>query len=206
MTDDRARAQRDTTLRQTREAMILDAATRIFARDGMAAASMRAIAAEAGCTTGAIYPVFSSKEAIYAALLTRSLRDLGRDVREAAERTAPGPARVEACALAVAAYYADRPEALALGFHLHGPGLERRGLGPAEDADLNARLLRALDPMLAALEEVLDDKARAARAFTAIFAAVSGALLLHHTGRLSLLRAGLADTVRDQVAALVAAG
>ena len=30
--------------------------------------------------------------------------------------------------------------------------LERRGLGPAEDADLNARLLRALDPMLAALE------------------------------------------------------
>ena len=69
MTDDRARAQRETTLRQTREAIILDAATRIFARDGMAAASMRAIAAEAGCTTGAIYPVFSSKEAVAASVL-----------------------------------------------------------------------------------------------------------------------------------------
>ena len=34
---------------------------------------MRAVATEAGCTTGAIYPLFDGKEDIYASLLQESL-------------------------------------------------------------------------------------------------------------------------------------
>ncbi|MBL4906594.1 MAG: helix-turn-helix transcriptional regulator [Sneathiella sp.] len=49
---------------QIRRQKILEAATRVFEKVGLANASMRAIALEAGCTTGAIYPIFSGKEDI----------------------------------------------------------------------------------------------------------------------------------------------
>ncbi len=45
-------------LRDLKRRQILDAAKRIFAEHGLEAATMREIAAAAGCTTGAIYPLF----------------------------------------------------------------------------------------------------------------------------------------------------
>jgi len=50
---------------------ILDAAQEVFARDGLRAASLRAIAKQAGCDPALIYYHFDSKEAMFAALLTR---------------------------------------------------------------------------------------------------------------------------------------
>ncbi|WP_257303698.1 TetR/AcrR family transcriptional regulator [Geothrix campi] len=50
---------------------ILDAAQEVFARDGLRAASLRAIAKQAGCDPALIYYHFDSKEAMFTALLAR---------------------------------------------------------------------------------------------------------------------------------------
>ena len=60
--------------------LLLRAARDEFAEQGLEGATMRGIAVRAGCTTGAIYPLFDSKEAIYAELLTQSLAALDGDV------------------------------------------------------------------------------------------------------------------------------
>jgi len=61
---------------------ILDAAKEVFARDGLRAASLRAIARQAGCDPALIYYHFDSKEAMFTALLVRGIppmvEDLGR--------------------------------------------------------------------------------------------------------------------------------
>ena len=49
--------------------LLLRAARDEFAEQGLEGATMRGIAVRAGCTTGAIYPLFDSKETIYAELL-----------------------------------------------------------------------------------------------------------------------------------------
>lgn len=53
--DDSALSRSD-RLAALKRQIILDAAERVFARDGLEQTTIRAIAKEAGCTTGAIYP------------------------------------------------------------------------------------------------------------------------------------------------------
>ncbi|MFN3401393.1 MAG: helix-turn-helix domain-containing protein, partial [Ferrovibrio sp.] len=48
---------------------ILQAARKIFARDGLDGATLRAIAAEAGIAVGTVYLHYPAKEALYAELL-----------------------------------------------------------------------------------------------------------------------------------------
>jgi AcrR family transcriptional regulator len=75
-------------------AQILAAAERVFSDQGLRAASLRAIAAEAGCDPALIYYHFESKEAMFLALLDRifpplheALVDLAtQDHRPTAER------------------------------------------------------------------------------------------------------------------------
>src|SRR5260370_20860024 len=67
---------RHNTLRDARRQLIIDAARRVFERVGFDGASIRLMAAEAGCTTGAIYPWFAGKEEVYAAILADSLGHL----------------------------------------------------------------------------------------------------------------------------------
>ena len=54
-----------------RDAMV-DAATRVFAKKGFAAATMKEIAVEAGYTAPAFYNYFAGKEELYEALLART--------------------------------------------------------------------------------------------------------------------------------------
>ena len=72
---------------QTRE-RILDAARRLFARDGYDATTVRAIAGDCGMTDAAIYHHFPSKRAIYDAVLVipdAERRRLGPPVHDADE-------------------------------------------------------------------------------------------------------------------------
>ena len=89
--------------------LLLRAARDEFAEQGLEGATMRGIALRAGCTTGAIYPLFDSKEAIYAELLKQSLAALDAYVAEA-----------------VAAVERDRCQAVLVAQHLAqqvgGPG------------------------------------------------------------------------------------
>ena len=87
--------------------LLLRAARDEFAEQGLEGATMRGIAVRAGCTTGAIYPLFDSKEAIYAELLKQSLAALDAYVAEAAAKARTPDAQVEAACGAFLNYYLD---------------------------------------------------------------------------------------------------
>ncbi len=185
---------RENALQQARRRLVLDGAWRVFARDGLDAATMRAIAAEAGCTTGAIYPLFPSKEAVYAELLAESLERLHECV-ETSTRDARGPrASLKAVAIAFLLYYRDRPDEVALGLYLWH-GLRPRGLNPDLDAMLNRRLNRTLDLFRGALSSLGHlSKPAAQLEVSTLFAFLIGALIVHQTGRLRMLDSDL-DTI-----------
>lgn len=68
---------------------LLDAAKKVFARDGLDGASLRAIAKEAGCDPSLIYYYFNNKEAMFTALLEESIPPLVREIRRLANPRDP---------------------------------------------------------------------------------------------------------------------
>jgi len=73
--------------RRTREELV-DAAERLFSRQGFHATSIDAVAAEAGFTKGAVYSNFDSKEDLFFAVYERRV-DRRVEEMEAAAREAP---------------------------------------------------------------------------------------------------------------------
>lgn len=69
--------------RDQRRQKILAAARRLLAEQGLAQTGLREIAAAAGATTGAIYPHFSGRDDILAALLAETLAEINSGVIEA---------------------------------------------------------------------------------------------------------------------------
>lgn len=59
---------------------LLDAALKVFARDGLEAASIRAIAREAGCDPSLLYYHFDNKEAMLASLLDARIPPMAREL------------------------------------------------------------------------------------------------------------------------------
>lgn len=167
-------------IRDAKRERILEAASRVFSEQGLDGASMRRIAAEAGCTTGAIYPLFESKEAIYAALLSRSLDDLRRRLL-AMDATASPEERIRKGASIILDFYLDRPDEFALSFYLSA-GLKRKGVGPSMNAVLNEKLTEigrlAQDDMAAYI-----GAEHAATATAGLFAQITGLLILQLRGR-----------------------
>ncbi len=68
--------------REDRESAIVEAAIRCVLRSGFHAASMDAIAREAGLSVGIIYRYFANKEAIIEAIVRRDLDELRSHVRD----------------------------------------------------------------------------------------------------------------------------
>ncbi|SAI34888.1 TetR family transcriptional regulator [Bordetella ansorpii] len=166
-----------------RRQAILEAAQRVFARDGLPAATMRAIAKEAGCTTGAIYPCFTGKEEIYAALLRDSLDRLRRHLAQ--ERQAA--TRPRHVIQAFFDYYAQRQTEFSLGMYLF-QGMGPHGLGRETDEDLNGRLAACVDELGSGLATQGAMHASAARLEQMnVFTYLMGLLLLFHTRRLKSL-------------------
>lgn len=176
--------ERQGALREERRATIIEAAKSVFSRDGLDKASMRTIASEAGCTTGAIYPYFQGKEEIYGAVLAESLALLQAHVRKAAMAAAEPQAQARAGLSAFHDYYRERPDELSLGLYLF------QGLGPN---GLTKELDRGLNAQLAELFTLLQGKCAeagfadpAATAGSGIAQAI-GALILESTGRIKLV-------------------
>lgn len=167
-------------VRAAKRERILEAAARIFADHGLDGASMRRIAAQAGCTTGAIYPLFKNKEAIYAELLSRSLDDLHRRL-QAADRAASPEQRLRAGASTIMDFYLERPAEFALSFYLSS-GLGRKGVGAGLNSVLNDKLARiarlAEDDLTACV-----GAERAAAATAGLFAQITGLVVLQLRGR-----------------------
>lgn len=167
-------------IRDAKRERILGAAARVFAERGLDEASMRKIAAEAGCTTGAIYPLFKSKEAIYAELLSRSLDDLHRLLQDTDGSLSPAE-RVRAGAEIILDFYLERPAEFALSFYLSA-GLKRKGVGADLNSVLNDKLARIRRLAEVDIAACLGAD-RAAAATSGLFAQITGLLVLQLRGR-----------------------
>ena len=136
------------TLDVHRRRLIVEAARRVFEAAGLEGASIRAIAQAAGCTTGAIYPLFRSKEEIFAVVLSESLAAVTREVRAAMDRIAAPAKSLRRGTLAIYKYYDAHPSELALSLVLfNGDRGKKFGSG------LDEALKRQLDELLALLAE-----------------------------------------------------
>jgi AcrR family transcriptional regulator len=179
-----ARRQRRQAMAEVRRSLVLDAARAVFFEQGLEGASLREIARRAGYTAGALYSYFDSKEAIYGALLGESLERLNAHVA-AAPPPADAATALQRAAGAFFDFYRENPRDLDLGFYLFR-GLQPRGLTPALDDQLNARLADALAPAQQALRRLGLGAAAARSETTALFAHIAGLLLLSHTGRIRM--------------------
>lgn len=180
------RADRNERLSALRRQIVLDAAQRVFERDGLEKTTIRAIAKEAGCTTGAIYPWFAGKETIYGVLLDESLQRLHAHLAGAAASAAPQAAARDAIR-AFFAYYAERRTDFSLGMYLF-QGLGPRGLGRDMDEKLNARLRQCIDLIGLALARTKSWDAQTVLVEQMnVFTYLMGLLLLLHTHRLKSL-------------------
>lgn len=188
---DGARADRRDAVNEAKRGLILEAALRVFARDGLREASIRAIAKEAGYAAGAIYDYFPSKEHLYAGALRESLSRLQAETEQAADQAPAtvGPeGRYVAAALAFYDFYEQNPRDLDMGFYLFAGGMAPRGLSDdVTNRELNAALLATLEPARAAAAELVDAD-EATRMIAEAFAHASGLLLLRHTHRLNLFQ------------------
>lgn len=167
-------------VRDMKRVAILAAASEVFGENGLQGATMREIAQRAGCTTGAIYPLFASKELIYAELLATSLADLHSHVAAAAQGKGAGLPH-ERAAKAFLDHYLARPYEVNLGLYAFN-GLKKLGVGKAHDRALNKALIDTL-VLLSPHERRTRNSPPDADAMAA-FAQLIGTLVLHQAGRL----------------------
>ncbi len=190
-----AKASWSEAMRDARRERIVAAASQVFSDEGLDGASMRRIARAAGCTTGAIYPLFKSKEEIYAELLQRSLRQLADRLAEAGAGLDEPAQRVRARAFCILDYYLERPSEFAISFYLSA-GLKRKGVGDELNKLLNRQLAElnafGLEDMAACV-----GKSHADLEASALFAHITGLLVLQLRGRFNMF-AGDARTLLDR--------
>lgn len=109
---------------------LLDAATRVFARDGFGAARLADIAREIGITKGALAYHHPSKEGLYLAVLSRLTAELGGLVAGALTGGGDWTDRLDRLGVAVTRVVGPRPDAARLllreltdgGPFVEGPG------------------------------------------------------------------------------------
>jgi len=182
---------------------IREAAREVFAENGLDGATMRAIAARAGYTAGAIYHHYQGKEEIYGDLLAESLAALHAHVRDAMAAAVDPAERAAAAARAFFAYYRAQADELYLGLYLYR-GAGPSGLTPELDRQLNGRLIRVLGLIAEALAATTGRPAAEANRRTVDLAAhMIGLLLMETTGRLRVLGFDAAELLDERLAELL---
>ncbi|MEM6460808.1 MAG: TetR/AcrR family transcriptional regulator [Pseudomonadota bacterium] len=99
---------------QDRPDEVLDAALKMFARNGFAATKVEDIAREAGLSKGAIYRYFDSKEDVFESLVNRAIAPLANRTLELAETSQEDPEKLVRAVMSVLAAKLDDSDALAL--------------------------------------------------------------------------------------------
>jgi AcrR family transcriptional regulator len=199
-----SRTHRRQAVRDLKRDLILDAARKVFEREGLDGASLRAIAATAGYTPAALYFHFDSKEAIYGEVLLGSLVNLKEAIAAAASRAAEPVDQFHAAAMAFFRYYADNPRDLDLGFYLFRGGMRPHGLGHERDRILNSALELALMPIADAARALGARGEKAKLLMVATFAHAAGLLLLTHTGRMRMFGASAPNLMEHFVQTAIA--
>jgi len=175
---------------------ILDAATRAFAERGYHGASVEAVAAEAGLTSGAVYSNFNSKEDLFLTLYEERLAARARDLRAAVEGVGDVTGVLPAAASNVTEMFEASPEWLLLYFEfaLHAA---RDPTFAHRFRDLRRRGLDELTRGIAAgLARAGADPAPAARIARGARAAGYGFALEYLLGEAKAHDQGLEDALR----------
>lgn len=197
------KGERRAALAAFKREAIITAARQVFAAQGLEGATIRAIAEAAGIAPGTVYLQFDSKEAIYAEMLTASLADLLKSLREAAAPVLPPAERLLAGALGFYRFYQRRPEDLHLGLYL-AQGLKPVGLSPVLDRMLNGRLIQCFALLGEAIQACgLRDPEQVRRETVDLVGSICGTLLLQATGRLRMLGDDGEAVIQRQVGHLV---
>ncbi|GLQ05490.1 TetR/AcrR family transcriptional regulator [Sneathiella chinensis] len=184
-------AQRRDDLHAFKKQAILEAASHLFQQHGMEGTTMRAIAKEAGYSTGAPYAYYRSKEEIHADLLAASLARLLAALKDAQKKGADGPARIHRLGRGFLDYYGRNPADLSLGRYLLAPAPAATD-GPPSPAGsrLTSRLLTLFGHMANTLHQETGVDAETAQT-EALDAATYflGTLLMAATGRAAIMGA-----------------
>lgn len=197
-----ATADRQRAIRDLKRRIIRDAATEVFAREGIERASVREIARAAGYTTGALYASYATKEELYAEILRESLELLAGEL--SAARSGAGPGSLAPATLRrLFEFYVERPHDFDLSFYLYG-GARPRGLNRVLDRELNACLVRVMALIGRSLvEDGLAREGEAQHAAVSAATFVFGLLLMMKTGRLRSLREDPTRLLEDGLDRLV---
>lgn len=175
------------SVKVAKQELLLRAAREEFAELGLEGATMRGIAVRAGCSTGAIYPLFESKEAIYADLLQHSLSVLDAHVAAAVQSVQGPQAQVAAGCEAFLGYYLENRFEVNLGLYAFR-GVKRQGVGKTLDDALNRALAQVLERIAQPLGQMQGHDAADVRPWVALlFSQMIGALVLQMAGRLKFL-------------------
>jgi len=89
---------------------ILEAAARLFAREGFAGCEMELVAAEAGIAKGTLYLYFPGKQELFFACVDWGMSWMQQTVRAAAESTADPMERIAVAIRAYLAFFEEHPE------------------------------------------------------------------------------------------------
>jgi AcrR family transcriptional regulator len=176
---------------QTRARMV-ETAARVLRRDGIAAAGVATLMAEAGLTNGAFYAHFASKEALVAEAIVAALAESNARFVRAIDEAAPGRELDAVIALYLDQRHVDHPElgcaVAALGPELARRPAETRAAVDAAIGKLVTTIAGALPPGRPAAQRDRLDVARA------VFASLAGTIQLARASRPALvpriLRAG----------------
>jgi AcrR family transcriptional regulator len=112
--------------------VILDAALSLFAVGGYERTSLDSVAAAAGVTKPVLYDHFSSKQALFVALLEREVASMSRELIASIDPSAPLEARLRSLALAAIRHARRQPAASRLLF-----------TDPSGDSEIRAAHTRA---------------------------------------------------------------
>ena len=177
-------------VREQMRGELRNAAWTVFRRGGLAAVTVRAVAAEAGCAAGALYTYYPDKIALVRDLALDAIAETGRTVADAMTGVGAPGREVSVAVAAARTVFGDGGEAAMLLPVLLDPDaddeFQRRVTG---------RLIAALAPVAAALGRAGRSEAAAHAETAAIAGFVLGFLMLHSSGQLARLAVAPDDVV-----------
>lgn len=193
---------RQGAVRELKRTLIREAAKELFARHGIAHASVREIAKAAGYTTGTIYTYYATKEELYAEILQESLQALIGDLAAAAEQSQPGRRSI-AVLQRLLHFYVRRPHDYDLSFYLYS-GARPVGLSPVLDYQLNSSMEDVMSTIGRSLiDDGLATDRTACHQAVMVSTYVFGVLLMSKTGRLRTLDQNSDDLLNTFLEAFV---
>ena len=184
MPSDRRREDRREASHAHKRAEILDAARRVYTRDGAKGLTIRAVATEAGYVPGAVYFYFHSKASILSELAVSELTGLTKHLKGVSKRDAAERAATAA-------------EAFATAHAIFNMDVENQGVNPSSERILLGRLISLFQTVSEPLElDGLPTEQAQARALGLSSAAI-GLATLARMGKLDKLGVTAAATLRE---------